>query len=104
MDAKTEGMMDGMMDGMMCRHDPRKLFERIMQTEQAEAALYKELAKNAPNACLRQEILNMIDMQECNAKMYAKVAEAYGFTNVDPPGPGPAPGLPPYFYAEEKKE
>lgn len=103
MDAKTEGMMDGMMDGMMCRHDPRKLFEKIMQIEQAKVSLYRELAQDAPNECLRQGITNMFDMSQCSAKMFTKIAEAYGFTN-DPPAKAPVPGLPPYFFAEEKKE
>lgn len=104
MDVKKEGMMDGMMPGMMddmmCPHDPRELLNMVMQHEQMEIPLYNELAQSAPSMCLRQKIMHMAKMDAHHAEMYARVAAAYGFMPVQPPGMHmDPPGMPPNFYA-----
>lgn len=100
MDVKKECMTDD-----MCPRDPCELLKRIRQHEQMEVGLYREIARNAPSACLRQQIEHMIEMEAHHTHMYNKIACAFGCKPSEATQPVGPPGMPPYFYTtEEKKE
>ncbi|HHW43830.1 hypothetical protein GFC01_13290 [Desulfofundulus thermobenzoicus] len=51
----VKGMADDWMDGGVY-HDPRALLDRIISSQEAQAPLYHELARTAPNEHLRKTI------------------------------------------------
>lgn len=96
-----DGMMDGMMGGMMDGHTPQTLLAKIAECEQAEAALYAQIAQMIPSEELRCIIMCKAQRESCTAGMLATLSQRFGTAAPC----GPTPSLYPFGKeGEEKKE
>lgn len=102
----TGGMPGGMMDNMMCPRDPCEILKRLIQSEQSEIPVYKQLAQTAPSTCLKMMFAHLAEEDTGKVQRLCDLAKEFGCGSILPGiGTGPGhmvnpPGSLPSFFSE----